>query len=79
MIRQRKSKPPTILLVDDDADCRLLARQAIESALPGVCVVEASDGGIALECILRAEGSKVPAPAPDLVFLDMHMPGVFHF
>lgn len=57
----------TILVVDDDADARLLLRVVLESR--GIVVVEASDGEAALETI-RAR------PDLDLVLLDLHMPGL---
>jgi CheY-like chemotaxis protein len=70
-------KPPeapiTILLVDDDEDCRMLVRDAIE-----VCdadhqnnVVEVHDGQAAIDYLKRSvsEGKK-----PGLIFLDVEMP-----
>jgi OmpR family response regulator RpaB len=54
----------TILLVDDDADIRLLLR--LELSAEGHHIAEASDGRQALEAIA--------ATAPDLVVLDMMMP-----
>ena len=63
------SKPrqrPLILLADDDVDIRTLVRLAIEDI--DCDIIEASDGEIALEQIL--------VEAPDLVVLDVMMPGL---
>lgn len=54
----------TILVVDDDADIRLLLR--LELSAEGHDIIEAGDGAEAL-AVLAAE-------APDLVLLDMMMP-----
>ena len=60
------SDKPIILLADDDLDIRTLVRLAIE---PLDChIIEASDGGMALEQIL--------VESPDLVVLDVMMPGL---
>ncbi len=56
---------PTILVCDDDPMVRMFARECLESA--GMGVVEAEDGDQALE---RYHDS-----TPDLVFLDVEMPG----
>jgi DNA-binding response OmpR family regulator len=56
----------TILVVDDDPAIRLLLR--MELSAEGNEVVEASDGEEALE--------RIEASAPDLVLLDLMMPGV---
>ena len=57
---------PLILLADDDLEIRTLVRLAIEPL--DVDVIEASDGEMALEQIL--------VEAPDLVVLDVMMPGL---
>ncbi len=56
---------PTILVCDDDPMVRLFARECLESA--GMAVVEAEDGDQALE--------RYHESSPDLVFLDVEMPG----
>lgn len=56
---------PTILVCDDDPMVRLFARECLESA--GMAVVEAEDGDQALE--------RYHESPPDLVFLDVEMPG----
>jgi two-component system response regulator len=63
--------PITILLVDDDDDCRLLVRDAIGECDAPNRVVEVGDGQQALDYLRSAavEGSK-----PGLIFLDIEMP-----
>ncbi len=56
----------TILVVDDDADIRLLLR--LELAAEGHHILEAGDGAEAL--------AVVAAERPDLMLLDMMMPAV---
>jgi DNA-binding NarL/FixJ family response regulator len=58
----------TVLLVDDQALVRVGFRLVIESEPDLVVVGEASDGGAAL--------AQVAALAPDVVLMDIRMPGV---
>lgn len=69
------AQPVTILLVDDDEDCRQLIRDAIEQGKLDNPVYEVSSGEEAL-AFLRREGIHVHAPRPGLVFLDVEMPGI---
>ena len=55
-----------ILVSDDDSNVRLLTRQCLEAE--GMIVVEAADGPETLEVFVRER--------PDLVFLDVEMPGM---
>ena len=57
---------PLILLADDDLDIRTLVKLALEPF--DYDIIEASDGEMALEEIL--------VEAPDLVVLDVMMPGL---
>lgn len=57
-----------ILLVDDNESARLLLAHQLRRARPAYEIVEAGDGLTALERIM--------ADAPDLVLLDMVMPGL---
>ncbi|MDT8339871.1 MAG: ATPase, T2SS/T4P/T4SS family [Longimicrobiales bacterium] len=59
--------PPRALIVDDDADARLMARTLLQA--DGFQIDEASDGELALE-ILKSD------PAYSLVILDLMMPGL---
>ena len=58
-----------VLLVDDARLVREIGRDALEAA--GFDVVEAEDGEAALACFRRER--------PDLVLLDVHMPGIDGF
>ena len=61
-----KRDRPLVLVVDDDANSRLLTRAAVEPH--GFQVVEAADGAAAL---VFCQGE-----TPDLVLLDVLMPGM---
>jgi DNA-binding response OmpR family regulator len=64
---KREESRPEVMVVDDDADNRLLARVVLESE--GFNVSEAADGDVALERLYGEE-------RPDLVILDLDMPHV---
>ena len=55
-----------ILVSDDDLNVRLLTRQCLEAE--GMTVVEAANGPETLDVFVRER--------PDLVFLDVEMPGM---
>jgi CheY-like chemotaxis protein len=59
----------TILIVDDDADCRLLIRDAIADCKVTNSIHEAPDGQAALD-YLRDPSN----PRPGLIYLDIEMP-----
>src|SRR4051812_18181781 len=62
---------PTVLVVDDEPDMRLLARTLLERS--GLDVVgEAADGSQALERFDELD----PPPVPTVVVLDNRMPGL---
>lgn len=65
----------TILLVDDDPDCRLLVREAISECKLDNHVIEVNDGAEALDYVFR-RGRYVDAPRPGLIYLDIEMPGI---
>jgi CheY-like chemotaxis protein len=69
------AQPVTILLVDDDDDCRQLIRDAIEQGKLDNPVHEVSSGAEAL-AFLNRQGPYVHAPRPGLVYLDIEMPGM---
>ncbi len=63
---------PTVLIVDDEIDMRILVRTVLEAAKRGVEVVgEAADGLDALDVFYKLD----PPQIPDVVILDNRMPG----
>jgi len=62
-------------LVDDDADSRLLAHDAICHVCPDSDVREVCCATEAME-FLRRRGRYAAAPRPDLICLDVEMPGM---
>ena len=72
---KRSTAPITILLVDDDADCRLLVRDAIEECKLSNQVFEVRSGEEALS-FLSQKGEYKDAPRPGLIYLDIEMPGI---
>jgi two-component system response regulator len=65
----------TILLVDDDADCRMLIRDAIAESKVCNSVFEVSNGQEALD-FLNRRGAWAHVPRPGLIYLDIEMPGM---
>lgn len=65
----------TILLVDDDEDCRLIIRDTIESSNFRSGVFEVSSGEEALAFTHRQSPFE-NAPIPDLIYLDIEMTGL---
>jgi CheY-like chemotaxis protein len=65
----------TILIVDDDQDCRMLIRDAICQSKVSNRVFEVSDGIEALD-FLHKRGRWTNAPKPGLIYLDIEMPGM---
>lgn len=63
---ERPNHRAKILVSDDDQNVRLLTRQCLEAE--GMLVVEAADGPETLDVFVRER--------PDLVFLDVEMPGM---
>jgi len=69
------AQPVTILLVDDDEDCRQLIRDAIEQGKLDNPVYEVASGEEAM-AFLNRQGAYADAPRPGLVYLDIEMPGM---
>jgi CheY-like chemotaxis protein len=69
------SDPITILLVDDDPDCRMLVRDAIADSKVRneVYEVGSAEEGLAF---LKREAQFEKAPTPGLIYLDIEMPGI---
>jgi CheY-like chemotaxis protein len=74
-LKQSDGAPITILLVDDDADCRMLLHDAIAECKVSNAVFEVANGVEALN-FLRREGAFAEAPRPGLIYLDIEMPGM---
>ena len=72
-----RGEPITILLVDDDPDCRMLVRDAIADCRVSNDVREACDGREALAFLSAAADDHSPDRIrPGLVYLDVEMPGM---
>lgn len=69
-------KPITILLADDDADDRMLAREALEESRLANDLRIVEDGEQLLEYLQRRGPWSDPAsaPRPGLILLDLNMP-----
>jgi CheY-like chemotaxis protein len=63
-----------ILLVDDDEGDVFMIREALSSATPPVRLTVLSDGSEVLP-YLRKEGEHAGASRPDLILLDLNLPG----
>ena len=71
----RNDQPITILLVDDDPDCRLLIRDAIAECKVSNDVHEVANGQEALD-FLHRRWTFANAPRPGLIYLDIEMPAM---
>jgi CheY-like chemotaxis protein len=70
-----QDEPITILIVDDDEDCRTLIRDAVSECKVSNQVHEVHDGRQALDFLYR-RGAYADAPRPGLIYLDIEMPGL---
>jgi two-component system, chemotaxis family, response regulator Rcp1 len=75
-----KTSPPgsqalNVLLVDDNPGDLDLARETLEEGPCPVHVSTALSGQAALD-LLQMDGTPADAPGPDLVLLDLNMPGI---
>ena len=66
-------QPISVLLVDDDQDCRMLIRDAIAELREPYHVYEACNGIEAVELLSR-KGGQGQDPLPGLIFMDVEMP-----
>lgn len=64
--------PLTIMLVDDDEDCRTFVREAIRECDRAHRCVEHSNGQAALDYLSQTDADS----RPGLIFLDVEMPGL---
>lgn len=67
------SKSITILFADDDADDRLLVREAFEENHLLNCLHTVEDGEELMD-YLRRRGAYADAPRPGMILLDLNMP-----
>lgn len=68
-------KPIHVLLVEDNPGDADLARESLESSKVRVDLSVAIDGKKALD-FLRKEGEHADAQSPDLILLDLNLPGM---
>ena len=69
-----KGKSFSILMIDDDEEDFTLVKDALESKQIKVDLYWAADGDEAEKFLLR-RGEYSSAPSPDLILLDLNMPG----
>lgn len=69
----RDEQPITLLLVDDDPDCRMLIRDAVAECNVSNRIYEVANGRDALK-FLNREAPYTDAPRPGLIFMDIEMP-----
>ena len=67
--------PIEILLVEDDPGDVLITREAFAEHKVGNRLTVCPDGAEALR-LLRREGEYAAAPRPDIILLDLNLPGV---
>lgn len=71
-VASRAAGPMTILLVDDDEDCRDFVREAIRACGRDHRIIEHGDGVHALQYLSQVDVDS----RPGLIFLDVEMPGL---
>jgi CheY-like chemotaxis protein len=74
-MKSRDTEPITILLVDDDPDCRLLIRDALAECKVSNAIFEVGSGEEAI-AFLQRQGKYATAPRPGLIYMDIEMPGI---
>lgn len=72
---RRRSNRPVVLLVEDNPSDADLAREAFAGSRYQCELVHVTDGQAALD-FLKKEGEYQAAPTPDLVLLDLNLPGL---
>jgi CheY-like chemotaxis protein len=70
----RADRPIEILLVEDDEADVAMIREALSTAKPSIRLEVINDGSEVMP-YLRGEGDHVGATRPDLILLDLNLPG----
>lgn len=70
-----QAEAPWILLVEDNEDLQELGTRALAAAAPGAHVTLASNGKEALAQLAEV-GTRSPSRRPDLILLDLKLPGM---
>jgi CheY-like chemotaxis protein len=70
----RPARPIEVLLVDDDEDDVLMVREALRTAKSSTRLEVLGDGSEVIP-YLRGEGDHAAANRPDLILLDLNLPG----
>lgn len=65
-----------ILLVEDDEGDALLTRKALEAGPVAVSITHVEDGETALRFLHHASPEFKDAPRPDIILLDLNLPGL---
>ncbi|MFI5149712.1 MAG: response regulator [Bacteroidia bacterium] len=73
------NKVNCILLIDDNKDDNYFHTIAINEAKAASEVKVATTGQMALDYLLKARTNSMQYPSPDLIFLDINMPGMNGF
>lgn len=72
-------KLETILLIDDNQDDNFFHSLVIKGVNPKIVIKTATTGDKAIEYLIQAEKGTENYPIPDLIFLDINMPGMNGF
>ena len=70
----RPARPIEVLVVDDDEDDVLMMREALRTAKSSTRLEVLGDGSEVIP-YLRGEGDHAAANRPDLILLDLNLPG----
>jgi CheY-like chemotaxis protein len=70
----RPARPIEVLVVDDDEDDVLMMREALRTARSSTRIQVLGDGSEVIP-YLRREGDHAGANRPDLILLDLNLPG----
>jgi CheY-like chemotaxis protein len=74
LMSARAARPIEVLLVDDDENDVLMMREALRAARSSTRIQVLSDGSAVIP-YLRRQGDHAGASRPDLILLDLNLPG----